>query len=59
MEVAWWAWVAVLVAIGAMLAVDLLMHRDDHAPSIREALMAAYVPAGQQTGFWLYRPAPS
>ena len=38
MEVAWWAWVAVLVAIGAMLAVDLLMHRDDHAPSIREAL---------------------
>jgi TerC family integral membrane protein len=37
-EVAWWAWVAVVVAILAMLAVDLSMHRDDHAPSIREAL---------------------
>src|SRR5262245_56731671 len=38
MEVAWWAWVAVIAAIGGMLAVDLLMHRDDHAPSIKEAL---------------------
>jgi hypothetical protein len=25
-------------------------------PSIRDALQAAYVPAGQQSGFWLYRP---
>ena len=38
MEVAWWAWVAVIAAILAMLAVDLFLHRDDHAPSIREAL---------------------
>jgi tellurite resistance protein TerC len=37
-EVAWWAWVAVVAAILGMLAVDLLMHRDDHAPTIREAL---------------------
>ena len=38
MEVAWWAWVAVIAAIGAMLAVDLMMHRDDHALGVREAL---------------------
>ncbi len=25
-------------------------------PSIRDALLATYVPAGQQSGFWLYRP---
>ena len=25
-------------------------------PSIRDALLASYVPAGQQSGFWLYRP---
>lgn len=27
-------------------------------PSIRDALLATYVPAGQQSGFWLYRPRP-
>jgi hypothetical protein len=27
-------------------------------PSIRDALQAAYVPAGQQSDFWLYRPRP-
>jgi tellurite resistance protein TerC len=37
-EVAWWAWVAVIAAIMGMLAIDLLLHRDDHAPTIREAL---------------------
>jgi tellurite resistance protein TerC len=36
--VAWWAWVAVIVFILAMLAVDLIMHRDAHAISTREAL---------------------
>jgi hypothetical protein len=24
--------------------------------TIRDALLSAYVPAGQQSGFWLYRP---
>ena len=38
MTVAWWAWVAVVVFILAMLAVDLMMHRDAHAISTREAL---------------------
>ena len=27
-------------------------------PALRAALRAAYVPAGQQAGFWLYRPSP-
>ena len=30
MTVAWWAWVAVIAFILAMLAVDLLLHRDAH-----------------------------
>ena len=38
MEVAWWAWVAVVAAILAMLAVDLFLHRDDHPPTLRESL---------------------
>jgi tellurite resistance protein TerC len=36
--VAWWAWVAVIAFILAMLAVDLMMHRDAHVISTREAL---------------------
>jgi tellurite resistance protein TerC len=36
--VAWWAWVAVIAFIMAMLAVDLMMHRDAHAIGTREAL---------------------
>jgi tellurite resistance protein TerC len=36
--VAWWAWVAVIAFIVAMLAVDLLFHRDAHAISTRVAL---------------------
>jgi tellurite resistance protein TerC len=36
--VAWWAWVAVIAFIVAMLMVDLLFHRDAHAIETREAL---------------------
>ncbi|WP_187369736.1 TerC family protein [Fodinicola acaciae] len=36
-----WAWGAVLVAILAMLAVDLFMHRRDREISIREAAIAS------------------
>jgi tellurite resistance protein TerC len=36
--VEWWAWVAVIAFIMAMLAVDLLMHRDAHEIETREAL---------------------
>ena len=38
MTVAWWAWVAVIAFIVAMLAVDLLLHRDAHAIAPKEAL---------------------
>ena len=38
MTIAWWAWVAVIAFIVAMLAVDLLFHRDAHAIGTREAL---------------------
>jgi tellurite resistance protein TerC len=42
------AWVALLVVITAMLAVDLVRHRDDHEPSPGEALResAAWVACG-------------
>ena len=38
MTVAWWAWVAVIAFITAMLAVDLVLHRNAEAMSTREAL---------------------
>jgi tellurite resistance protein TerC len=38
LTVAWWAWVAVIAFILAMLAVDLLLHRDAHEIQTREAL---------------------
>jgi TerC family integral membrane protein len=33
-----WAWAALVALIAAMLAVDLVRHRDDHEPTMREAL---------------------
>ena len=33
-----WAWPALLAVLAVMLAVDLLRHRDDHAPTTGEAL---------------------
>ena len=38
LTVAWWAWVAVIAFIMAMLAVDLMLHRDAHEIATREAL---------------------
>ncbi len=37
MDISVWVWVALVVAILAMLAVDLLMHRDAHEIRLREA----------------------
>jgi hypothetical protein len=61
-----WSQAPILDAIGARrFSLVALMHPLDGptqgtrwTPSIRDALQAAYLPAGQQTGFWLYRPAP-
>ena len=37
-DVPGWAWVALLAGLAVMLAVDLLRHRDDHEPTMGEAL---------------------
>ena len=37
MDVSLWAWVALMIGVLAMLAVDLLMHRDAHVIGLREA----------------------
>ncbi len=38
-----WAWVALAAALATMLAVDLVRHRDDHAPSPREAAVETLI----------------
>lgn len=38
-----WAWVALIAAIFVMLAIDLYRHRDDHAPTPKEALVESMV----------------
>jgi tellurite resistance protein TerC len=40
-----WAWIGLLAIIAAMLAVDLHRHRDDHEPTMREALV--------ESGIWV------
>ena len=59
-----WAQTPILDAIRARrFSLVALMHPLDGptqgtrwTPSIKDALQASYVPAGQQSGFWLYRP---
>jgi tellurite resistance protein TerC len=59
MSVPWWAWVAVMAAVAAMLAVDLLMHRDNHVIGFREAAVwsAIWIAAGLAFGavLWLWQ----
>jgi tellurite resistance protein TerC len=43
LDVPAWAWVALLVTIAGMLAIDLYRHRHAHAPSTREALTESIV----------------
>jgi tellurite resistance protein TerC len=43
LDVPAWAWIALLVVIIAMLAVDLYRHRDAHAPTPKEALVESIV----------------
>ncbi|MGI8793761.1 MAG: TerC/Alx family metal homeostasis membrane protein [Acidimicrobiales bacterium] len=42
-DVPGWAWLALLVVIGTMLAIDLYRHREAHAPTTREALIESIV----------------
>jgi tellurite resistance protein TerC len=59
MVVPLWAWAVVLLAIAAMLAVDLFAHRDNHVIGFREALgwSGAWVAAGLGFGvvLWLWQ----
>lgn len=40
-----WAWIVLLVSVIALLGLDLWRHRDDHAPTFREA--------GLESAFWV------
>ncbi|MFI7550997.1 TerC family protein [Micromonospora sediminimaris] len=37
MSVSWWVWALLMLAIAAMLAIDLFLHRDNHVIGFREA----------------------
>ena len=43
LDVPVWAWFALAGVIGAMLAIDLYRHRDDHEPTPREALSESVI----------------
>ncbi|HEY1292656.1 MAG TPA: hypothetical protein VGJ60_06135 [Chloroflexota bacterium] len=61
-----WSQTPILEAIAARrFSLVALMHPLEGAvdntrwsPEVQAALLEAYVPAGQQAGFWLYRPRP-
>jgi tellurite resistance protein TerC len=42
-DVPTWAWFALVGAIGVMVTIDLLRHRDDHEPTTREAAIESAV----------------
>nr|WP_307251138.1 TerC family protein [Kineosporia succinea] len=54
-----WVWAALMLAVGAMLAVDLFLHRDNHVIGFREAAIwsAIWVAAGLLFGvvLWLWQ----
>lgn len=56
MSVAWWAWVAVMLVVAAMLAVDLFLHRDNHVIGFREAVVwsGVWIAAGVLFGAILW-----
>ncbi|MET0628081.1 MAG: TerC family protein [Acidimicrobiia bacterium] len=43
LDVGMWAWVGLLVLLAAMLAVDLLLHRDNHEPTTKRAVVESTV----------------
>ena len=48
LDVSLWVWLALMLAVGAMLAVDLFLHRDSHVIGFREAVIwsAVWIAAG-------------
>lgn len=55
-SVPWWAWVVLTLAIAAMLAVDLFLHRDNHVIGFREAAVwsTVWIAAGLAFGVLLW-----
>ncbi|WP_208816272.1 TerC family protein [Micromonospora echinofusca] len=56
MVVPLWAWFAVVALLAALLAVDILLHRDNHVIGVREALLwsAVWIVAGLAFGLVLF-----
>ena len=56
MSAPWWAWLAVLLAVAVMLAIDLFLHRDNHVVQFREAAVwsAVWIAAGLAFGALLW-----
>ncbi|MFC7545446.1 TerC family protein [Plantactinospora sp. GCM10030261] len=56
MSVPWWAWVAVMLSVAVMLAIDLFLHRDNHVIGFREALTwsGLWIAAGLAFGVVLW-----
>ena len=56
MSAPWWAWLAVLLAVAVMLAIDLFLHRDNHVVEFREAAVwsAVWIAAGLAFGAVLW-----
>jgi tellurite resistance protein TerC len=50
-DVAWWHWVALLALVAGLLAVDLVLHRDDHEPTLRRAAIESSVWIACGVGF--------
>ncbi|MCM4080110.1 TerC family protein [Paractinoplanes hotanensis] len=56
MSVSWWVWAVLMLAIAAMLAVDLFLHRDHHVIGFREAAIwsGVWIAAGLLFGVILW-----
>ncbi|WP_422756411.1 TerC family protein [Micromonospora sp. WMMD708] len=56
MAVSWWIWALLMVAVAAMLAVDLFLHRDNHVIGFREAAVwsGIWITAGLLFGVILW-----
>lgn len=56
LAVSWWVWVVLMIAVAAMLAIDLFLHRDNHVIGFREAAVwsAIWIAAGLLFGVVLW-----
>ncbi|MFN8028014.1 MAG: hypothetical protein U0W40_17115 [Acidimicrobiia bacterium] len=43
LDVAWWHWAGLLALVAVLLGIDLLLHRDDHEPTLRSAAIESTV----------------